>query len=68
MERERALELLRGGADSVRRWNRWRQRRAELPNLSHADFSQADLSDADLTGANLEGAKFVGAKLVGARL
>ena len=68
MERERAFELLRGGVQSVRRWNRWRQRHTDLPNLSHADFSYADLSDADLTGVNLEGARFVRARLAGCRL
>ncbi len=83
MERERALELLGGGAESVGRWNRWRSSnpgpfdlthgklaRAELSgaNLSNVDLHSADLSGATLTGANLEGADLHGSNLKGADL
>lgn len=68
MDRERALQLLKGGRDSIQRWNRWRENHTELPNLSHADFSHIDLSDANLSGVNLEKSRFIRAQLIGAQL
>ena len=55
MTRERALELLRGGADGVKAWNDWRKENAsaKLPDLQDANLSQADLSHADLLEAIL---------------
>ena len=68
MERERALELLRGGAENVARWNRWRIRKVSLPDLSHSDLSNADLSKADLSGVDLHASNLRKAKLFGANL
>ena len=66
MDRERALQLLKGGYDSVQRWNRWRSKHSELPNLSHTDFTDVDLTDANFCDANLGKSNFLRARLVGA--
>jgi uncharacterized protein YjbI with pentapeptide repeats len=76
-ERERFLELLRGGPEGVREWNALRSEA-----LTRAgNFRRADLANCDLRGANLghhvgsclggldfEGATFEGANLIGASL
>lgn len=52
MERDEALELLRGGPDGIRQWN---ERRA---NLAHAVLCEVDLAGAHLHGANLRAVDF----------
>ncbi len=62
MEREKALELLRGGPEGVAEWNAARQGEDfELPDLSGANLGRADLSGANLSGANLSGVNLSGA-------
>ena len=68
MDRERALELLRGGTEAVARWNRWRAGQVEAPALAHCDLSDADLAGADLCGLDLHAANLRGANLRGANL
>lgn len=59
MDKERALQLLKGGYDSVQRWNRWRKNHSELPDLGHTDFTDADLADASPSGSLLKARKDV---------
>lgn len=66
MDRERALHLLKGGCDSVQRWNRWRNNHSELPNLSHTDFIDIDLTNANFSDMVLEKNNFLRSRLVGA--
>ena len=81
VDRDKALELLRGGREGVREWNTYRRSGGLLPALIDADLHGADLEGADLTkadlthsilneaklnGANLGGAVLKYAKLVGA--
>lgn len=73
MDREKALELLRGGEDGVKKWNRLRGEGEEIPDLVGANISCANLvganfSRATLSGANLSGAKFNDANLSDADL
>ena len=68
MDRERTLQLLKGGYDSVQRWNRWRQNHSKIPNLQHTDFRNCDLTDADLSNMNLEKCNFYRVRLVGGLL
>lgn len=73
MDRDEALQLLKGGSEGITEWNRRRQpceeishlRRADLtsPDLSDADLREADLHVADLRGANLRGTDLSGANL-----
>lgn len=62
------LELLRGGPDGVKKWNK-----LTVAARKKAKLSSADLRKCDLTGANLKGlraykAAFAKANLAGARL
>jgi uncharacterized protein YjbI with pentapeptide repeats len=78
MDRDEAIKLLTGGQKGVRAWNKWREEREDLPNLSEADLSEADLRGADLReadrrvatlfNANLSRANLYRAHLVGADL
>ena len=68
MERERALELLRGGADSVERWNRWRRRHQGPFDLTHANLARANLSGANLANVDLHASDLSEATLIGANL
>ncbi len=63
MDRDEALKLLKGGPEGIAEWNRRREGREEIPNLS-----RANLRDANLSGANLSGADLIGADLRGADL
>jgi hypothetical protein len=76
-ERQRFLDLLRGGPEGVRQWNALRSE--ALTRAGH--FRRADLANRDLRGANLSshsgtrlggldfrGANFEGANLTGGRL
>ncbi len=56
MDRDEALELLKGGEKGTREWNRRRWAGEELLDLSTAHLSGADLHFANLTGANLSDA------------
>lgn len=83
MDREEALQLLRGGTEGVAEWNRRREGGVGIPDLGGTDLSEADLRDAklqranlyratlaraDLSGTNLAGATLHDADLRGARL
>lgn len=68
VDRERALELLRGGAEGVGDWNRWRKNGPPIPSLAHAHLVDYDLSDADLRACDLQGAKLLRTILFGAKL
>ncbi len=78
MNRDTALNLLRGGNDGIVKWNRCIDAEEEMPDLSGTNLSEADLSGANLSGANLSGAnlsdayaakaKFNKANLAGANL
>jgi len=76
-ERERFLNLLRGGPEGIRQWNALRSE--VLTRAGH--FRRADLANCDLRGANLgghigsqfggldfQGANFAGADLTGGSL
>jgi hypothetical protein len=56
MDRDEAIQLLKGGSDRIREWNKWRRRRGKLPDLSGSNFRVADLRGADLRRADLSGA------------
>ncbi len=56
MTKDEAIKLLRGGAEGVAEWNRWRKYGEHTPNLSWADLSGAKLfysviADVDLSAA-----------------
>jgi Pentapeptide repeats (8 copies) len=58
MDREEALQLLRGGQEGVVEWNNRRGRGEKIPDLSGTDLGLTDLrgvdlSDMDLRGVNL---------------
>ena len=61
MDREQAIQLLRGGPEGIAEWNRRSDAIRKIP-----DLSGADLVDADLIGANLIGVNLIGANLQGA--
>ena len=65
MDRDEALELLLGGTDGVKKWNKRRVAGEEIPKLSDADLSHAVLSGANLREVNLEKADLSGATLWG---
>jgi hypothetical protein len=70
MNREEAIELLKGGEAGVAKWNAWRKEHPEvdLPDLCEADFGAAKLSNANLASANLRNANFAKAHLFDANL
>jgi hypothetical protein len=78
MDRDKAIELLRGGEDGVRRWyelcvrSSWsiltKEGMVRQPVLSNSDLSGADLTDAVLSNVDLRGANLVGACLLRADL
>jgi len=63
MDRDEALNLLKGGRDSIKEWNRRREFGEVIP-----DLSGAGLKDADLGGVNLDDVILVGSDLRGANL
>lgn len=72
-DRKQAIELLRGGPESIARWNSWRflgrePLRLSYCNLAGADLSGADLAGVDLHASNLRHTKLIGANLTGADL
>jgi hypothetical protein len=73
MDRDEALELLRGRTEGINEWNRLRESGEPIPNLSEAELSGANLrlanlSEAELSEADLQLAKLSEAKLSGADL
>ncbi len=69
MEREEALELLRGGPEGVAKWNAAREEVGfKLPRLNGANLRAAKLRRTNLQGADLSGADLSGADLVTANL
>jgi hypothetical protein len=71
MDRDEAIELLKGGKEGSDEWNRWRKSQGlnePIPDLSGARLRAADLSGADLSGARLRAADLSGADLSEARL
>ena len=56
MNRDEALELLRGGHLGIARWNEWREMGAEIPDLRGVNLSEAKLIDVNLSGANFTNA------------
>jgi hypothetical protein len=65
MDREEALELLKGGLVRILEWNRRRRAGEAIPDLREADLSEADLSGANLSEADLRGADLRGTDLHG---
>ena len=41
MDRDEAIDLLKGGPNGVREWNEWRRNGEELPDLRDADFTES---------------------------
>ena len=68
MDLDEALELLKGGEDGVREWNRRRDEGEEIPSLRETDLHDADLRHANLRNAHLQRADLSGAKLRGGDL
>lgn len=68
MDRDEALELLRGGKDGVEEWNKRRGADGNIPSLHQVSLRGAILSGANLYSANLTGADLTGAKLIEATL
>src|SRR2546423_1096997 len=64
MDRDEALEMLRGGLEGIREWNRRRANGQRIPDLtvlksadlSHSNLARAHLSRTVLDGADLSGA------------
>ena len=67
MTRDKALELLKGGEEGVKKWNQWRAENFDvtIPSLEDADLGEAHLEGAELWGANLSGANLSVANLSG---
>jgi hypothetical protein len=63
MERDVALDLLNGGPSGIANWNRQRESRDALPDLSNANLDGANLRNAKLRGANLTASTLSGADL-----
>jgi hypothetical protein len=63
MDRDEALELLRGGQEGVAEWNRRRADKVDFPILGAAELRGANLGGANLSGANLMGAQLSWANL-----
>jgi hypothetical protein len=63
MDRDEAIQLLRGGPDGIREWNGRRGWGEKIPDLSEADLSEAVLHRADLSGADLRFARLRDANL-----
>src|SRR5690348_13880339 len=68
MDRDEAIRLLKDGRQGILEWNRLRDAKEEIPDLSGAHLSDAHLSDAHLSDAHLRGADLRGADLRGADL
>ena len=68
MDRERALELLRGGPRGVEQWNRERESDPSIPDLTESNLSRIGLLCVNLRGVSLRGAFFGGSELDGADL
>jgi uncharacterized protein YjbI with pentapeptide repeats len=68
MDRDEAIKLLKGGKEGVAEWNRRRERREQIPDLSGADVRGANLIQANLSGANLHDARLSVADLFRANL
>lgn len=68
MERNEALELLKGGPKGIKEWNRRRSENELIPKLDWADLGNTDLSHADLSGAYLNTAFLYGSFLYKASL
>jgi uncharacterized protein YjbI with pentapeptide repeats len=68
MDRDEAIELLKGRGSGINEWNQRRQSGEEIPVLSSTNFRKADLRDADLNGASLAWADLSGADLSGVNL
>ena len=73
MDRDEALELLTGGEAGIAEWNRRREARVDIPDLSGVNLSGRELRSANLDrtqldNANLSEASFFGATLHWARL
>ncbi len=68
MERNEALELLKGGPKGIKEWNRRRSKNEPIPKLDWANLINADLSHANLYGAYLNTAFLSGAFLYKANL
>jgi uncharacterized protein YjbI with pentapeptide repeats len=63
MNRRRTIRLLKGGPAGILKWNVWRRRSEEIPDLSGADLSVTRLGGANLGGADLSGADLRGTDL-----
>ena len=68
MDRHYALKFLKRGRDGIAEWNRRRNARETIPDLSDAYLRGADLSEANLRDANLSRADLCGANLRDANL
>ena len=78
MDLDEALKLLKGGADGVEQWNRFRISGAPIPDMMNVDLSESVLCNANLAGVVLTGANLRdsaldysnlrGAELVGSNL
>ena len=49
MDRDKALELLKGGPKGIEEWNRLRKEGETIPPLVYADLGAANLGGADLS-------------------
>lgn len=68
MKADEALELLRGGPDGIKEWNRRVEGGDKIPGLRGVNLGGSDLGDTELEGANLSGANLSGADLRDANL
>jgi hypothetical protein len=68
MDRDEAIKLLWRGPEGVNEWNRWRESREPMPDLSAVNLFKAILTGANLSEVNLSGATLIGAILDGANL
>lgn len=63
MDRNEALDLLRGGRESVAEWNRRRNEGEAIPTLEFASLHGLQLREVDFSGAYLHGANFSESRL-----
>lgn len=67
MNQAKALKLLRGGREGIKKWNLLRAFGEVVPNLDGVKLLDLDLYGVDLQGASLVKANFAGSDLFGAR-
>jgi len=68
MDKNEALDLLRGGKEGIEKWNQFRLSEETIPDLTGADLFDANLTNANLSYANLSKANLSKANVADANM